>query len=63
MTQKETQLILEAFDNLNDILTDQMDDYWEDSFVWDAISEARTHVLQGREKLAQLFNRLLVDRG
>lgn len=63
MTQKETKLILEAFDQLNDILTDQMDDYWEDSFVWDAISEARTHVLQGREILSRLFNRLLVDRG
>ena len=63
MTQTETKLILEAFDQLNDILTDQMDNYWEDSFVWDAISEARTHVLQGRETLSRLFNRLLVDRG
>lgn len=63
MTQKETQLILEAFDQLNDILNDQMDNYWEDSFVWNAISEARTHVLQGRETLSRLFNRMLVDRG
>ena len=63
MTQKETRLILEAFDQLNDILTDQMDNYWEDSFVWDALGDARSHVMQGRETLDWLFKKLLLDRG
>ena len=63
MTQKETQLILEAFDQLNDILTDQMNTYWDDLFVSDAINKARSHVLQGRGMMSRLFNLLQVDRG
>lgn len=61
MTKKETTLILEAFDQLNDILMDQMEEYWDTSFVWNEIAEARTHLLVGREKLATLFKRLLLE--
>lgn len=62
MTKNETVLILQAFDELSDLLTDLMDEYYEDSDLWDAISEARTHVLQGRNGLATLFQKLLLNR-
>lgn len=61
MTKNDTKLILQAFDELSDLLTDIMEDYYEDSFVWDGVSEARTHVLQGRERLATLFGRILLE--
>lgn len=61
MTKNDTKLILQAFDELSDLLTDIMEDYYEDSFVWDEVSEARTHVLQGRERLATLFGRILLE--
>lgn len=62
MTKNESVLILQAFDELGDLLTDIMDQQFEDSNVWDAVSEARTHVLQGRSGLATLFNKLLLKR-
>jgi hypothetical protein len=61
MTKNDTKLVLQAFDELSDLLIDLMEDYYEDSFVWDGVSEARTHVLQGRERLATLFGRLLLE--
>lgn len=61
MTKNDTKLVLQAFDELSDLLTGLMEDYFEDSFVWDGVSEARTHVLQGRERLAILFGRLLLE--
>lgn len=61
MTKNDTKLVLQAFDELSDLLTGLMEDYFEDSFVWDGVSEARTHVLQGRERLATLFGRLLLE--
>lgn len=61
MTKNDTKLILQAFDDLSDLLTGIMENYFEDSFVWDGISEARTHVLQGRERLATIFGRLLLE--
>lgn len=62
MTKKDTVLILQAFDELGDLLTDIMDQYYEDSNVWDAVSEARLHVVQGRAGLATLFQKLLLNR-
>lgn len=61
MVRNDTKLILQAFDELSDLLTDIMEQYYEDSFVWDGVSEARTHVLQGRAGLAALFGRLLLE--
>ena len=61
MTKNDTKLILQAFDDLSDLLTGIMEDYYENSFVWDGVSEARTHVLQGRERLATLFGRILLE--
>ena len=61
MTKNDTKLVLQAFDELSDLLTDLMEQYYEDSFVWDGVSEARTHVLQGRAGLATLFGRLLLE--
>ena len=61
MTKNDTKLVLQAFNELSDLLTDLMEGYYEDTFVWDGVSEARTHVLQGRERLAILFGRLLLD--
>lgn len=63
MTKNETILILQAFDELSDLLTDVMDSYYEDSAIWDAVSEAKIHVLQGRSGLATLFQKLLLNRG
>lgn len=62
MTKNETTLILQAFDELSDLLTDVMDSYFRDPAIWDAVSEARTHVLQGRSGLATLFQKLLLNR-
>lgn len=62
MTKNETVLILQAFDELSDLLTDVMDNYFRDPAIWDAVSEARTHVLQGRSGLATLFQKLLLNR-
>lgn len=62
MTKNETVLILQAFDELSDLLTDIMTEQFEDSELWDAVSEARTHVLQGRCGLATFFNKLLLNR-
>ena len=62
MTKNETILILQAFDELSDMLTDVMDNYFRDPAIWDAVSEARTHVLQGRSGLATLFQKLLLNR-
>lgn len=62
MTKNETVLILQAFDELSDLLTDIMTEQFEDSELWDAVSEARTHVLQGRCGLATLFQKLLLNR-
>ena len=62
MTKNDTVLILQAFDELSDLLTDIMDENFENSNVWDAFSEARTHVLQGRTGLATLFQKLLLKR-
>lgn len=61
MTKNDTKLVLQAFDELSDLLTDIMEDYYEDSFVWDGVSEARTHVIQGRVRMATLFGRLLLE--
>ena len=61
MTKNDTKLVLEAFDELSGLLLDIMDQYWEDSMVWDSVVEARTHVLQGRTGLATLFNKLLLN--
>ena len=61
MTKNESVLILQAFDELSDLLTDIMSEHFEDSNLWDAVSEARTHVLQGRCGLATLFNKLLLN--
>lgn len=61
MTKNDTKLVLQAFDELSDLLTGLMEDYFENSFVWDGVSEARIHVLQGRERLATLFGRLLLE--
>ena len=61
MTKNDTKLVLEAFDELSGLLLDIMDQYWEDSMVWDSVVEARTHVLQGRTGLANLFNKLLLN--
>lgn len=61
MTKNDTKLVLQAFDELSDLLTGLMEDYFEDSFVWDAVSEARTHVLQGRERMSTLFGRILLE--
>lgn len=60
MTKNDTKLVLQAFDELSDLLTDIMENYYEDSFVWDGVSEARVHVLQGRERITTLFNKLLL---
>lgn len=56
MEQKATEkkLILEAFDNLNDIFLDMMDVSWEDAARWDELAEARTHILIARTKYASL---------
>lgn len=62
MTKKEFELILQAFDELNDLLIDVMDEYYEDSIIWNVVSEARTHVLQGRTGLATLYQKLLLER-
>lgn len=61
MTKNDTVLVLQAFDELSDLLTDIMEQYFEDSFIWDGIAEARTHVLLGRSGLATLFGRLLLE--
>lgn len=61
MTQKDTQLILEMFDQITDVLNDKLDEYWEDSFVWDSFDRARMSVISARADLAQTFKRLLVN--
>lgn len=61
MTKNDTILVLQAFDELSDLLTEIMEEYFEDSLVWDGVSEARTHVLQGRAGLATLFGKLLLE--
>lgn len=61
MTKNDTKLVLMGFDQLSDLLTDIMEEYYEDSFVWDGVSEARIHVMQGRARLATLFGRLLLE--
>lgn len=61
MTKNDTKLILQAFDELNGLLLDIMDQYFEDSIVWDAVAEARAHVLQGRTGLNTLFQKLLLN--
>lgn len=63
MTETQTKLTLQAFDDLADILTDQLDDYWEDTVVWDALQRARNYVIQGRVECATLYKKLLVGRG
>lgn len=62
MTQKESQLVLRAFDELNDLLIDLLDEEWEDSVVWDALTSSRMDVLAARKRLATLFNTLLLER-
>lgn len=62
MTQKESQLVLQAFDELNDLLIDLLDEEWEDSVVWDALTSSRMDVLAARKRLATLFNALLLER-
>lgn len=62
MTKNDTVLILQAFDELSDLLTDLMDQYYEESKIWDAFSEARLHVVQGRTGLATFFQKLLLKR-
>lgn len=62
MTKNETVLILQAFDELLDLLTDIMDEHYEDSDIWNAVSESRFNVLQGRSGLATLFQKLLLNR-
>lgn len=62
MTKNDTVLILQAFDELSDLLTDLMDQYYEESNIWDAVSEARIHVVQGRTGLATQFQKLLLKR-
>ncbi len=61
MTKNDTVLVLQACDELSDMLTDLMEQYFEDSFIWDGLAEARTHVLLGRSGLATLFGRLLLE--
>lgn len=61
MTKNDSVLILQAFDELSDLLTDLMDQYYEDSDIWDAVSEARLHVIQGRVRLATLFKKLMLE--
>lgn len=62
MTKNETVLILQAFDELSDLLTDIMTEQFEDSDLWDVALEARTNVLRGRCLLATFFNKLLLNR-
>lgn len=50
----ERQLILEAFDHLNDIFLDMMDISWEDKERWCKLEEARTHILIARAIYAPL---------
>ena len=61
MTKTQAKYTLQAFDDLADILTDQLDQYWEDSAMWDALSRARIHVIDGRAECATLYKRLLLE--
>ena len=61
MTKTQVKYTLQAFDDLSDILTDQLDQYWEDSAMWDALNRARISVLNGRAECATLYKRLLLE--
>ena len=61
MTKTQATYTLQAFDDLADILTDQLDQYWEDTVMWDTINRARIHVLDGRAECATLYKRLLIE--
>lgn len=50
----ERQLILEAFDHLNDIFADKMSVSWEDAERWKELEEVRTHILIAWTKFASL---------
>lgn len=62
MTQKQSKLVLQAFDELNDLLVDLLDEEWENSVMWDALTESRMDVLAAQKRLATLFNTLLLAR-
>lgn len=62
MTQKQSELVLQAFDELNDLLVDLLDEEWEDSVMWDSLTSSRMDVLAARKRLATLFNTLLLAR-
>lgn len=62
MTKNESVLILQAFDELSDMLSDVMDEHYENSDLWDALADARIHILQDRNGLATLFRKLLLKR-
>lgn len=61
MTKTQATYTLQAFDDLTDILTDQLDQYWQDSVIWDALNRARIHVIDGRAECATLYKRLLLE--
>ena len=61
MTKNDTKLILQAFDELDDLLSDILNQYNRDYIVWDGIASARIHVLRGRETLIVLFKQLLLE--
>ena len=61
MTKTQATYTLQAFDDLTDILTDQLDQYWQDSVILDALNRARIHVIDGRAECATLYKRLLLE--
>lgn len=54
MEQNRKQLILQAIDELADIFTELMEDYWENEDVWNKVAEIRQHVLIARERTSSL---------
>lgn len=54
MNKTDYQLLMECYDQLNDVLVDIIENYWNDPDKWDELAKCRFHLLKSRSILSTL---------
>lgn len=62
MTKTQAMYTLQAINDLSDILTEQLEEVWEKTALWNTINDARSHVIMAKAIMAEVYNRLLLER-
>lgn len=60
MTKTKVNYTLQAFDEMLDIITEQLEQYWTNKEMWDSLNIARMHVIDARATYSAVTSKLLL---